>query len=140
MENDNNENFDNIQTDGIENNINSYHPTVKRIPEYSTETKKTSSNSSFSKTVFVPFLSGIIGASLVLGTCFGVPSIKNSIIGNTSSNSSVVNYTPGASSTAISLTDYSDTTINSWYSNSIFSYIFLWWYFNCHSFWFWNNY
>ncbi len=28
---------------------------------------------SFSKTVLVPFFSGILGTSLVIGTCFGVP-------------------------------------------------------------------
>lgn len=35
----------------------------------------------FGKTVFVPFLSGIIGASLVVGACFGVPSIKQKLVG-----------------------------------------------------------
>ena len=36
---------------------------------------KKGSNSSFSRMVFLPFLSGIVGASLVIGTCFGVPKI-----------------------------------------------------------------
>ena len=31
---------------------------------------------SFGKNVFVPFVSGVLGCSVVLGACFGVPSIK----------------------------------------------------------------
>ena len=36
--------------------------------------------SSFGKSVIFPFISGILGASLVVGICFGVPSIKNKLI------------------------------------------------------------
>lgn len=32
--------------------------------------------------VFVPFISGVLGASLVLGLAFGVPNIRNSLIPN----------------------------------------------------------
>lgn len=32
--------------------------------------------------ILVPFVSGVVGATLVVGTCFGVPSIKNKIISN----------------------------------------------------------
>ena len=38
----------------------------------------------FGKTVLLPFCSGIVGCALVIGTCFGVPSIKNKIIGEAS--------------------------------------------------------
>ena len=38
---------------------------------------------------FVPFIAGILGASLVLGICFGVPSIKKKLIGETT-----INYLP----------------------------------------------
>ncbi len=31
---------------------------------------------SFGKTILLPFFSGIVGCALVIGTCFGVPSIK----------------------------------------------------------------
>ena len=34
---------------------------------------------SFGKTIALPFISGVLGCSLVLGTCFGVPSIKEKI-------------------------------------------------------------
>ena len=38
-------------------------------------------NSSFGRSVVVPFISGVLGCSLVLGTCFGVPNIREKIIG-----------------------------------------------------------
>lgn len=75
-------------------------------------TPKKSNN--FGKTVFVPFLSGIVGATLVVGTCFGVPSIRERIIGKT--------YFKGTTSTSagtsgdnplnlINIADYSNTSI-----------------------------
>ena len=44
----------------------------------------------FGKNVFVPFLSGIVGASLVVGVCFGVPQVRQNLIGN--STASVPTY------------------------------------------------
>ena len=41
---------------------------------------KYSSGGGFGKTVFVPFISGIAGATLVIGTCFGVPSVKSKLL------------------------------------------------------------
>lgn len=38
-------------------------------------------NPSFLKTIVIPFVSGIIGASLVIGICFGVPTIKEDLFG-----------------------------------------------------------
>lgn len=58
-------------------------------------------NNGFGKTVFVPFLSGIVGTALVLGVCFGVPNIKNKLIG---SNLSV--NTDGNSSNSASNSEY----------------------------------
>lgn len=34
---------------------------------------------SFFKAILLPFISGIIGAGLVIGICFGIPTIKNDI-------------------------------------------------------------
>ena len=42
----------------------------------------------FGKSVVLPFCSGIIGAALVVGACFGIPSIKSSILGGSISSSS----------------------------------------------------
>lgn len=66
-------------------------------------------NYSFSKSVLIPFISGVVGASSVLGICFGIPNIRQSLLN--SSNESTLNITPGGTSTAISLKDYSDTAI-----------------------------
>lgn len=67
---------------------------------------------SFGKTIFIPFCSGIIGASLVLGIAFGVPSIKSKLI---STNTSIVTQTSSGTSsytgTLINLEEYSNTSI-----------------------------
>lgn len=44
---------------------------VVNMPE--NETKKQKSNHTFSKNVLLPFCSGIIGATLVIGACVFVP-------------------------------------------------------------------
>ena len=65
--------------------------TYQVIDMYSKEKNKNEkSKHSFSKNVFLPFCSGALGACLVIGTCFGIPQIRNSIFNNTiitSSNS-----------------------------------------------------
>ena len=67
----------------------------------------------FGKTVFVPFVSGIVGAGLVVGVCFGVPEVRENLIGNP--NASVPTYstidnaeTSDNTATAIKLTDMAD--------------------------------
>lgn len=79
---------------------------------YSQETK---SNFGFGRTVLIPFLSGMVGCSLVIGACFGIPSIKEKIIGDTSSY--VQTSTPTSSNSnsglidSISLSNYTDTSV-----------------------------
>lgn len=81
---------------------------------YSNNTK---SHSGFGKTVVVPFFSGLVGCSLVLGTCFGVPSIKDKIIGSanssvqTSSSSPSTNNSSTSTLSNVSLSNYSDTSV-----------------------------
>lgn len=80
--------------------------------------KKFSSDSSGSKmfksNIFIPFISGILGATLVLGLAFGIPNIRKSLVSynpdNTNnldtvqtSNSGVVDF--------VSLNSYSDTAV-----------------------------
>lgn len=74
---------------------------------------KQKNNLNFGKQVLVPFLSGVVGAGLVVGLCFGVPSIRDNIIksDNTSTNSISKNNSNGTIS-AISLQNYSDTGIS----------------------------
>ncbi len=73
-------------------------------------------SSGFGKSVLVPFTSGVLGAVLVVGTCFGVPSIRQKLVGlqpleeavSASSNSSTINST---NTNLVSLSNYSDTAI-----------------------------
>ena len=77
---------------------------------YSTNSKP-KSNNGFFKSVFVPFVSGILGCSVVIGTCFGVPAIKEKLIGN---SSSVQTSSPSSNLGTVSqvnLTNYSDTAV-----------------------------
>lgn len=74
---------------------------------------------SFTKSVLLPFASGILGASLVVGTCFGIPQVREKIFEgenvstkeandnkiNTNNNSTQVN------AQAISLQGYSETSM-----------------------------
>ena len=77
------------------------------------ETKNKKQKNTFGKNVFLPFCSGVIGASLVIGGCFGVPEIRNYLFQNTgiiqTSTSSSENSSTPSSLTSISLTNYSDT-------------------------------
>lgn len=67
----------------------------------------------FGKGFFLPFVSGVLGCSLVLGVCFSVPTIKEKLLNtNSTSNSSAAqNSTNNGYVTQISLSNYSDTSI-----------------------------
>lgn len=65
--------------------------------------------------LLVPFLSGILGASLVIGVCFGVPEIQNKLFSSTN-QSSIPNLQTSTSSSQISkelidLVEYSNTSV-----------------------------
>lgn len=70
------------------------------------------SGSSFGKSVFISFISGLLGAVLVIGVVFGIPSLKNKLF-----NISYYSETPSSIATStsnleqISLSKYSDTAI-----------------------------
>ncbi|MCI8470010.1 MAG: trypsin-like serine protease [Clostridia bacterium] len=65
----------------------------------------------FGKSILLPFFSGVVGCSVVLGTCFGIPSIRSKILEvnpnventNNTQNSGYVSQT--------SLSNYSDTAV-----------------------------
>lgn len=67
----------------------------------------------FGKSVLVPFFSGIVGCSLVIGTCFGVPSIKEKLIGKTTTTNTTVQTSTATGTTAnlVSLSNYSNTAV-----------------------------
>ncbi len=72
---------------------NSNNKTTYEVVNFSTK-EKNKGNTSFSKSILLPFFSGILGTSLVIGTCFGVPQIREKIIGNSSTlvNTSTSRY------------------------------------------------
>lgn len=75
------------------------------------ENKKT--NIGFGKGVLLPFVSGVLGCSLVIGTCFGVPSIKSKLLGTNLSSSNISNKTNESSGyvSQVALSKYSDTSV-----------------------------
>ncbi len=73
---------------------------------------KNYSSGGFGKSVFVPFISGIVGATLVIGTCFGVPTIKNKLMGSTISKPITTSTSSSDSSVnLVNLSEYSNTSI-----------------------------
>ena len=85
--------------------------TYKTVYEVDNKPKK---NSNFGRNVLIPFVSGIAGCAVVIGTCFGVSSIKQHILGSNSSNLS--NTQSSNSKTTgtvdqVSLSNYSDTSV-----------------------------
>jgi len=66
----------------------------------------------FGKTVLIPFASGVVGCSLVLGTCFGIPSIKEKLIGNqTSTVQTSTKTASGTTTNLVSLSNFSNTAV-----------------------------
>lgn len=114
MDNQNNNN-NYINTNATETNSSSSFKAAKapKAPKPPKE-KKIKSSTSFGKSVALPFLSGVIGTTLVLGVCFSVPSIKDAIIGDTSSyprdNNSNIDYN-NVNLDLVSLSNISDTGV-----------------------------
>lgn len=96
-----------------EENKNNFK-TVQNPSSYKSyeNTEKKKSGTSFTKTILIPFVSGVVGCAVVIGTCFYVPSIRSSILGteNTTSNSSTSSESNGYVSQT-SLSNYSDTAV-----------------------------
>lgn len=66
----------------------------------------------FAKSVIIPLFSGAIGAVLVVGLCFSVPSIKNKLITvNNTQETTSVSGSP-SSDKLVSLSNFSDTSVS----------------------------
>ena len=95
-----------------ENNTN--FKTVQNPGSYKNydNNKKQKSGTSFTKSILLPFFSGVVGCAVVVGTCFGVPSIRSNILGTggLSTTSSNTSNTSGYVSQT-SLSNYSDTAV-----------------------------
>ena len=96
------ETFNNTENnnENINNSVINHEPTVN-YNQYSRSYNSNYSDNNFKPSkpkkekkpsrFFVPFISGMLGASLVIGVCFGVPSIKSKLFmmnQNTNPNSS----------------------------------------------------
>lgn len=84
------------------------------------ELKDKKNTTYFSKNIVVPFISGVLGCSLVISTCFGIPQIKEKLLfTNNMDNSKEVSsslstnkiYADNQSASQISLNSYSDTAV-----------------------------
>ena len=64
---------------------------------------KKKNNFNFGKNIFLPFVSGIVGCSVVIGTCFGIPSIKEKLIGKTTSVQTSTSTANGTTTNLVSL-------------------------------------
>ena len=99
------------------NNENSYKSVVSNdnntysaFEDTNNKKSKASNNNGFVKSVLLPFACGVLGAGIVVGTCFGIPSIREDILGETNlkeSDDTSVNL----NTQQISLLDYSDTAV-----------------------------
>lgn len=73
------------------------------------------SKSGFGKSILLPFFSGIIGCTVVLGVCFGIPSIRSKIFNQTFSNKESNNSMNNSQNVGYvnqtSLSNYSDTSV-----------------------------
>ena len=71
--------------------------------------KKKNEGPGFTKTVLLPFACGILGAGLVVGTCFGIPTIRNNLLSGYAVTDEGSVSSPNTEQ--ISLLDYSDTAV-----------------------------
>ena len=95
-----------IEGQKVEGSSNKY-TTVSEI-----SSKKKTSNLNFGKQVFIPFLSGVVGAGLVVGVCLGIPKIKNSTsTNNNSGTNSISSDITNGTISAVSLENFSDTSM-----------------------------
>ena len=75
---------------------------------YHNSKESSKGNPNFFKNAILPFFCGGLASILVIGVCFGVPSIRSKLI--TTSNNSL-SITSGPVSKVVSTTDYSNTSI-----------------------------
>ena len=106
----NNNKTNTLNTDNsFKNVVSKTNTTYSSFDANTPKTKRTGNN--FGKTVLLPFTCGILGAGIVIGTCFGVPSIKNQIIGYSSIFEEAETNGTQINTQQISLLDYSNTAV-----------------------------
>lgn len=98
----------------MENNDNENKSTTYTVVDFSSD-KKNNKKTHFGKNIILPFCSGILGASLVMAICFGVPEINKMLTNNNLINTSYSrndNTSYSDKLTEVSLSNYSDTGIS----------------------------
>ncbi len=92
-----------------------HESSYKPVGEFNFEKKK--KHFSFGRSIFLPFLSGILGTAVVVGVCFGVPTIKDKVMdflnitSNSTANDNFYNDNNSSSGApSISLEEYSATS------------------------------
>ena len=69
-------------------------------------------STSFGKSVLIPFLSGALGATLTVGTIFGVPSLREKVLeAKTTVNIQNPQTNTSVNTNLVSLSNYSDTSV-----------------------------
>lgn len=95
----------------MEENENKFEVVSSKVSKANFKNRNTNN---FGKNVLLPFASGIIGCSVVIGTCFGVPSIKEKLVGtsnNTVQTSTSTSTSSGTTNNLVSLSNYSNTAV-----------------------------
>ena len=67
--------------------------------------------SKFNRNFAVPFLSGILGAGIVLGTCLGIPTIRHNLLGESVKTTNTSATKSDFNTNLLSLSNYSETGV-----------------------------
>lgn len=88
---------------------NTFETTYKTVSGFEEQKAKLG----FGKTVVLPFFCGVVGTAVVIGTCFGIPQIREKIVGNQTVANTESATTSGNNfnTNLVSLANYSDTGI-----------------------------
>ena len=73
---------------------------------------KTKHNLNMGKTVVVPFVSGLLGATLVVTLCANVPSINSKLYGKSNTTIQTIKTTSGTNTNYVSLSSINDTGVS----------------------------
>lgn len=73
---------------------------------------KTKHNLNMGKTVVVPFVSGLLGATLVVTLCANVPSINSKLYGKSNTTIQTIKTTRGTNTNYVSLSSINDTGVS----------------------------
>ena len=94
-----------------ENSFKSVAPNTINNQAFKEKKVKNNNGTGFVKTVLLPFTCGVLGAGIVVGTCFGVPSIRDNILSGFVTEEGDTSTPADLNTQQISLLDYSDTAV-----------------------------